>query len=64
MATVPVKDQQPKSPSYTRIGVWNEDLLQLAKADFIGSPAVIRYFDSLIPREICFKLTSDINLAF
>jgi hypothetical protein len=63
MATVPVKNQQPKSPSYTRSSEWNEDLLKPAKADFISSPAIIRYFNSLIAREICFKPPSDINLA-
>jgi hypothetical protein len=60
---VPVKNQQPKSPSYTRSSVWNKDLLKLAKADFISSLAIIQYFNSLIAREICFKLPSDINLA-
>jgi hypothetical protein len=63
VATIPVKNQQPESPSYTRISVWNKYLLQPAKANFISSPAIIRYFDSPIAREIRFEPTSNINLA-
>lgn len=65
IATVPVKNQQPKLFLYMQISVWNKDFLKPAKIDFIGSPAIIRYFNSTIPREIRrFKASGDIDLVF